>query len=135
MSDLRSKLIRLAHANPGLRSDLLPLLEKHAVDIDWENFGKKPVSVCQSYNQQGSRKGISALTQILESRLPATWKMTTDAATIKRVEQKWRSKARTVKQRGIDGKVVQHRGKKMFMGLVHGKRMVVYPDGFQMGKI
>lgn len=27
MSDLRSKLIRLAHANPSLRADLLPLLK------------------------------------------------------------------------------------------------------------
>lgn len=30
MSDLRSKLIRLAHQNPELRSELLPLLEKTA---------------------------------------------------------------------------------------------------------
>ena len=133
MSTLRSKLIRLAHANPDLREDILPLLKK--AQIDWENFGKLDVGVWRMYNEQGSRKGINALVQILENRLPATWKMTSDAATIKKVEQKWRSKANPVKQRGIDGKVVQHRGKKMFMGLVHGKRMVVYPEGFPLGKI
>lgn len=31
MSDLRSKLIRLAHANPDLRSEILPLLKEAAL--------------------------------------------------------------------------------------------------------
>lgn len=34
MSDLRSKLIRLAHQNPELRADILPLLKEAAVDAD-----------------------------------------------------------------------------------------------------
>jgi hypothetical protein len=31
MTDLRAKLIRLAHENPNLRADILPLLKKSAV--------------------------------------------------------------------------------------------------------
>jgi hypothetical protein len=30
MSDLRKKLIKLAHDNPGIRKDILPLLKKRA---------------------------------------------------------------------------------------------------------
>ena len=37
MSDLRQKLIRLAHEKPELRSHLLPLLKKASRDVYWCN--------------------------------------------------------------------------------------------------
>ena len=36
MATLRSRVIRLAHENPGLRPHLLPLLRKHAREMNWE---------------------------------------------------------------------------------------------------
>ena len=34
MSNLRNKLIRLAHANPSLREDLLPLIKESSIQIE-----------------------------------------------------------------------------------------------------
>lgn len=50
MSNLRSSLIRLAHENPDLRSDLLPLLERTASDkwFDDPKFRAKTYKTLQA---------------------------------------------------------------------------------------
>jgi len=44
MTDLRTKLIRLAHAKPELRSDLLPLIDPFGARVarSWEKYAKAP---------------------------------------------------------------------------------------------
>ena len=50
MSNLRNSLIRLAHENPDLRSDILPLLERTASDkwFDDSNFRAKTYKTLQT---------------------------------------------------------------------------------------
>ena len=61
MSDLRSKLIRLAHARPELRSDLLPLL-KEAAKAPAKLKGKKlDELISKSYNKHGDRVQINMM--------------------------------------------------------------------------
>lgn len=57
MSDaaLRSRLIRLAHANPDLRADLLPLLEKQAGQIP---PGMSLIEVLTSFLEQGITRAM-----------------------------------------------------------------------------
>ncbi len=45
MSNLRSSLIKLAHANPKLRKDLLPLLGKTAVDEETAKAAKRSIEM------------------------------------------------------------------------------------------
>ena len=55
MSDLRSKLIRLAHANPELRGDLLPLIKEsktaRAVNPDTTSWNNLSQSVTNDLHQ------------------------------------------------------------------------------------
>lgn len=43
MTDLRSKLIRLAHTNPELRGDILPLIVKESAQVRSPGWAKDPM--------------------------------------------------------------------------------------------
>lgn len=72
--DLRDKIIRLAHARPELRKDLLPLVASHSKKANWWNL----VSLYENRDQfrmtigaeQGFNDGESSLDYILKQSLP-----------------------------------------------------------------
>lgn len=75
MSDsMRDKIIRLAHANPNLRKDLLPLVASHSKTANWWNLvvlseGRGQFRMTIGAEQNFS-DGESSLDAILERSLP-----------------------------------------------------------------
>lgn len=78
MSDqaLRSKIIRLAHTNPELRSHLLPLITKTAADEasnleaakkDLKNFLSKVQKVIESLKEVKSLEGAEERKQMIKN--------------------------------------------------------------------
>lgn len=73
MSDaaLRSRLIRLAHANPDLRADLLPLLEKQAGQIP---PGMSLIEVLTSFLEQGITRAMGRVgVEVSFNSPPSSW--------------------------------------------------------------
>lgn len=57
MSTLRSSIIKLAHSNPELRKDLLPLLSKEAVDEEAAKAAKRSVEMENTIRDALKAKG------------------------------------------------------------------------------
>jgi len=108
-------------------------LEGKTADINWEQFSKPlpKAPVWQNYNTIGPRRFIKTLTQVLESRLPATWYYTEDPTEVARMKKKWRSKGHSVKERGVQGFVVSKGMKNMFVGMLAGKEVAVRQGEFK----
>lgn len=73
MSDLRSKLIRLAHENPELRSDLLPLLNRTAREGDIDDrlydWAFKGVTLLTEFQRENPARSLHRDDQALLKRL------------------------------------------------------------------
>jgi len=112
---LRNKLIRLAYEKPELREDILPLLRKEAAG--WMN-----------YNTIGKRKFVKAVLHLMGSRTPATLlilKRQGNEVEFDRLKKKWQGKGNPVKERGISGIRVLHRGQRLLIATVGGEEVMI----------
>jgi len=120
--NLRGKLIRLAHENPEFRAELLPLLKTGG---SWRNYG-----------QLARRTAIKAVLQMMETMLPQSLHFVPASDPLyEAIRAKWARKGRSYKDKGIEGLLVQHRGRLMFIGKIGGQEMVLKQQDFPVGKV
>jgi len=82
----------------------------------------------RNYNSIGRREFGSSVLSLVESNTPATLSILfrdTNEEEFDRIKKKWWGKGMAADERGVKGKIVWHRGKKLLIAQIGGKWAIV----------